>query len=91
MLRITTRVDGTGTILDLEGKLAGPWVEELENCWKQIGVESQPLRVSLKSVTFIDSAGTTLLDKMHRKGVELQAEGCMIKAIVAEIRRGKSK
>ena len=88
MLRITTRIDGSGIVLDLEGRLTGPWVEELENCWKQIAVKNRPVRVILKAVTFVDPAGTRLLDRMYLKGAELEAEGCMIKAIVAEIRRG---
>ena len=90
MLRITTRSGAGGISLDLEGKLAGAWVGELENCWKQIAVRNQPLIVNLKSVTFIDPAGTKLLDQMYRKGAELEAAGCMINAIVMEIRRGKT-
>ena len=34
MLRITTTDSGEKVILKLEGKLAGPWVEEFERCWR---------------------------------------------------------
>lgn len=91
MLKITTRTDATGTIFELEGKLAGPWVQELEACWKRGVITDQPVRVRLKTVTFIDSAGGELLAEMYRQGVELVAEGCegcMTKAIVQEITRG---
>ena len=44
--------------------------------------------VLLKAVTFIDGAGRKLLADMHRQGAELVAEGCMMKAIVGEIKRG---
>jgi hypothetical protein len=42
----------------------------------------------LCAVTFIDDRGRKLLVEMYRKGAELVAEGCMNKAIVAEITRG---
>ena len=89
MLRITSRIDPSGIILDLEGKLAGPWVQEVENCWRQIDIQNRRLRVNLRAVTFVDAAGAKLLDSMYRKGAELEAGGCMTRAIVAEIQRGK--
>jgi hypothetical protein len=48
----------------------------------------QPVRVVLKTVTFIDNPGKRLLAEMHRQGVKLMAEGCMTRAIVEEIVRG---
>ena len=33
MLKITTLVKAKSTVLRLEGRLAGPWVQELELCW----------------------------------------------------------
>ena len=90
MLKITTRVDVTGTTFELEGKLAGPWVGELEKCWEQSGVREQPITVALKSVSFIDGAGRDLLKKMCGSGADLVADGCMTKAIVAAIKGGKT-
>jgi hypothetical protein len=43
----------------------------------------------LCAVTFIDDKGRDLLIEMNRHGAELVAEGCMNKAIVEEIIRGK--
>jgi hypothetical protein len=88
MLKITNRNDGAATIFDLEGKLAGPWVDELEHCWQQAISEGGQIRVVLKTVTFIDDAGRRLLTDMHRQGAELVAHGCMTRAIVEEIKRG---
>lgn len=90
MLKITTRTDVTGTIFDLEGKLAGLWVRELENCWAQAAIPDQQIKVVLKAVTFIDDEGRKLLADMHQKGVKLTAEGCMTKAMVEEIMRGEN-
>jgi len=88
MLKITTQTDGTTTIFELEGKLAGPWVQEVENCWRRAVTDDWQVTVLLKAVTFIDGAGRKLLADMHRQGAELVAEGCMTKAIVGEIKRG---
>jgi outer membrane protein TolC len=86
MLRITIKQEEGTTDFELEGKLAGPWVTELERCWRTTatpGVSS--IRVHLRAVSFIDAAGKELLAKMYRDGAELAAVGCMTKAIVAEI------
>jgi hypothetical protein len=89
MLKITTRTDPHATILELEGKLAGPWVQELEGCWRAAMNSEKFVRILLCAVTFIDDKGRDLLVEMHRHGTELVAEGCMNKAIVEEIIRGE--
>ena len=89
MLKITTRTDPTGISFELEGKLAGPWVQELEGCWRKATNSERSVRVLLCAVTFIDDKGRNLLVEMHRRGAELVAEGCMNKAIVEEIIRGE--
>lgn len=85
MLKVTTCTDRAKTTLQVEGKLAGAWVGELERCWTEIG-SKQAVIVSLQAVTFIDDKGKALLIRMHLSGAELSAEGCMTKAIVKEIR-----
>lgn len=89
MLRISTRVTSEGMTLKLEGKLAGPWVTELERSWQAAGTAAQgrPLRVDLNEVTFIDPAGKSLLAAMHRHGVQLVATTCMMKFLIEEITR----
>jgi len=89
MLKITPRTDPTGTSFELEGKLAGPWVQELEACWREAASTKRSVRVLLCAVTFIDDKGRDLLVEMYRRGAELVAEGCMNKAIIDEIVRGK--
>ena len=89
MLKITTQTGATGTIFELDGKLAGPWVQELEGCWQRIVIRDQPIKVVLRAVTFIDSEGRKLLAEMHRQGAELAAEEFMMKAIIEEIIRGE--
>jgi len=92
MLRITVEKEDNVATLALEGKLAGPWVAELEQCWRAAKAASAEasIRVHLRAVSYIDAAGKELLAEMYRQGVELVAAGCMTRAIVAEItaRRG---
>ena len=89
MLKITIRTDATGTIFEIEGKLAGPWVQELEGCWRKVSASAdRPVRVQLCAVTFIDDRGKMLLAEMYRRGAELVAEGCMTRAIIEQITRG---
>ena len=85
MLKITARTDPKGVILELEGKLAGSWVQELETCWQKILTADQKVKVVLKAVTFIDAAGRDLLARMHAGGTELAGEGCMTRAIIEKI------
>jgi len=43
VLKITTQTDATGTIFELEGRLAGAWVQELEDCWRKAANSADPL------------------------------------------------
>ena len=87
MLRITIHDDPESLTFQLEGRLAGPWVRELEACWQSILVSHpQPvLRFDLTGVTFVDSAGKVFLAARHAQGAELVASGCLMRAVVAEI------
>jgi hypothetical protein len=87
MLKITTQTSPAGIVFDVEGKLAGSWVQELEDCWREASNSERPVRVMLCAVTFIDDKGRNLLVEMYRHGAELVADGCMNKAIVEEIIR----
>ena len=95
MLKITTLVNAKSTVLRLEGRLAGLWVQELERCWgSTVGTPTNhPLTVDLSAVTYIDSDGKDLLKKIHRQGAKLIASGCLTSCIVNEIaqvaRRGE--
>lgn len=86
MLKITQHTTRDSTKLTLEGRLAGPWVEELERVWREIKDSAKdPLAVDLTGVTFIDQDGKTLLGRMWQEGVDLVAAGCCSRSIVEEI------
>src|SRR2546428_13290620 len=87
MLRITTEKERGKTVLSVEGRLAGPWVAALEQCWRELHAASprEKFHVNLCEVSFIDAAGKVLLKEVHRQGGQLIAVGCLNQAIVHEI------
>jgi len=88
MFKVTVSQANNSETWELEGKLSGDWVVELEKCW--IGRQSSlgiPLRVQLKAISYIDAAGKQLLAKMHEAGVGIEGCGCMTAAVVEEISR----
>jgi hypothetical protein len=87
MLRITVHENLTSVTFQLEGGLAGNWVQELERCWRGNVAESSAsqLRFDVSEVTFIDGTGKAFLEARHAEGAQLIASGCMMRAIVSEI------
>ena len=73
-------------MIQVEGKLAGPWVKELEGAWRATG-RTTPVRVDLTAVSFIDETGEDLLRTMHRERVELKAKGCFTTCLIQSIRQ----
>jgi hypothetical protein len=87
MLRINVHKNPESLTFHLEGRLAGPWVRELEYCWRSTPASQRKpvLRFDLTGVTFIDAAGKAFLAAMHRQGAEFVAADCLTKAVVTEI------
>src|SRR5712664_3017479 len=87
MLRVTTEKKRGKTALAVEGRLAGPWVGALEQCWRELHAASptEKFYIDLCGVSFIDAAGKFLLKEIHRQGGRLIAEGCLNQAVVREI------
>jgi anti-anti-sigma regulatory factor len=88
MLKITIHEADGPLRLELEGRLAGAWVCELEHCWHAAKAShpNRTLSVDLTGVTFIDQAGRYLLQWMHRDGVRLVGAGLMRQDILDDIR-----
>ena len=87
MLRVTTKIEeehGKVT-LKLEGKLAGPWVDEFERCCRSTLEKWKNVVVELDGVTFIDSKGKCLLAKIHGQGAKLTGTGLMTRSIIEEV------
>jgi anti-anti-sigma regulatory factor len=53
-----------GSVLTLEGRVAGQWVEELRRAYEERR-RIRPLTIDLKDVTFIDRAGIAFFDEIY--------------------------
>jgi hypothetical protein len=87
MLKITVHDTAGHLCIALEGRLAGAWVCEVEQCWLTAKA-SHPhrlLTVDLTSVTFIDQAGWYLLQLMHRDRVRFVTSSLMWQDLVEHI------
>ncbi|HET7909555.1 MAG TPA: hypothetical protein VFL19_02505 [Nitrospira sp.] len=86
MLRITTHGSEDSTRITLEGRLVGPWIAELERCWREstASAAGRRLIVDLTGVTFVEQEGKALLTRMYQAGAELLASGCCMKSIVED-------
>jgi len=87
MLRITVHDNLESLTFQLEGRLAGAWVREVEECRQRTlaGCPRMAVCFDLAGVTFIDAAGKAYLAAMHRLGAEFVAADCLTKAVVAVI------
>jgi hypothetical protein len=74
VLRITwIDLEGSASnrTLKLEGKLLGPWVDELSRACEELRIPPHCLRLDLADVTFVDSIGLELLDELVQRGVTI--------------------
>jgi anti-anti-sigma regulatory factor len=87
ILKITIHDAASPLRVQLEGRLAGAWVSELEQCWRTATANhpNRKFSVDLTNVTFIDQAGRYLLQLMHRDGVRLVASDMMLQDILDHI------
>ena len=92
MLRITTFKSPRSLTLRLEGRLEGPWVAVLAQCWSGALLESNGRRlcVDLNGLTFVDAQGKARLAAMNEQGAEFVADDVLTKALVEEISKARS-
>lgn len=71
-LRITISHSEEATTLRLEGRITGPWVDELRRAWNELVPQNAPLRLDLREVTYSDAQGTAVLkDIVAKTGAEM--------------------
>jgi hypothetical protein len=87
MLKITLHDSSRELRFKLEGKLSGPWVRELQQCWHTAASATQGrcTVVDLEEVDFVDPDGQLLLAEMHGRGVRLVACTPLIRSLVEEV------
>jgi anti-anti-sigma regulatory factor len=84
MLRLTRTSDRNRTqTIKLEGRLSGPWVEEVRNACAAGAQSAGGIGLDLSALTFVDAAGRELLHGLIARGVEVVA----LSGYVAELLR----
>jgi anti-anti-sigma regulatory factor len=73
MLRIATSEPSTQPVtLTLEGRVIGPWVEELRRASERVLGEGRRLVLDLAQVSFVDRDGIALFGLLRDRGVALR-------------------
>ena len=86
MLRITIDQGFDSIALRLEGKLIGPWVQELRTVWSRVRTTStNHVVVSLTEVSTVDTLGRRLLTEIHSAGGVLTGSGLLAKALIEDV------
>jgi ABC-type transporter Mla MlaB component len=58
--------------LRLEGRVAGPWVEELRRICEPFLEEDRALKLDLADVSYADAEGVATLNRFKSRGVQLK-------------------
>jgi hypothetical protein len=87
VLKITIVDTGAEQKLKVEGKVAEPWVSELELAWHQIqqARRGRRIEVDLSAMTFIDATGEAALVAMITAGARLIARGVYCEYVVRRL------
>jgi anti-anti-sigma regulatory factor len=67
VLRITVKENAEAIVLKLEGRLTGPWVDELDRVWGETapGLKQRALSLDLRETTFADAGGIRVLKAIY--------------------------
>ena len=80
MLRISKQPGHHGTIA-LEGRLVGPWVDELQRFVDQLP-DRPGLAIDLQGLVFVDGAGVSLLRALRDGGLRLIGSSGFVGALI---------
>lgn len=89
MLRISVEENPGAVSLIVEGRLVGPWVDELQRLCDERGAPGKHLQttVDLCGVTAMDTRGQALLDNLFRRGATIRCSDVMNQFLVEQIVR----
>lgn len=79
MLKITPD-SGTaaGSVLRLEGRIAGPWIVELEHHCARLLDGGRALTLDLSGVSYVEARGVALLRALARRRVALTGTSAFV-------------
>jgi hypothetical protein len=87
MFRITETKGRSGTVINIDGRLAGHYVRVAEDCCFRALGSARPVPSFLRDVSVVDEAGQDLLCRLVRRGVRLHASGLYLSNLVTAIQR----
>jgi hypothetical protein len=58
--------------LKLEGRVVGPWVEELRRICEPLLAEDRALKLDMTEVSYADAEGVATLNSFQARGVKLK-------------------
>ena len=76
--------------MKLAGRLAGPWLEELDRTWADVRRHADGVLLDLSEVTFVAPEGRERLESMYKQGACFKTSSCLGKSIVEQITTGTS-
>jgi hypothetical protein len=88
VLRITIHETGDSMVIQLEGRIVGPWVAELGNAWAQAAprLNSKKLSIDICNVTYVNRGGKQVLRSIcAQTGASLIATTQWARFLAAEI------
>jgi hypothetical protein len=91
-LRISIQESDQSIGFILEGRIVGPWVEELKRAWMELvpRLRGKQLRLDLRNVTYSDAGGKNVLREIvDRTQAELITSSPWTQYLAEEIRNNK--
>lgn len=85
MLRISIEHDQSALFFVLEGRLDGPWVDELRTVWQQHAIPERQVTVDLCGLTAMDVAGRDLLEELLQRGATIRCSDVMNQYLVEQM------
>lgn len=71
----------------LQGRLAGPWVAQLQSCWTEAQADraGRACVIDVTNLTSVDQRGEELLQAMISEGAKFRACGVYIKHVLENL------
>jgi hypothetical protein len=87
VLRISVEQHASSLSLVIEGRLVGPWVEELRRVSQERPAGVTLLSIDLCGLTAMDAAGHALLEELHQSGATLSCSDVLNRYLVEQMAR----
>ena len=70
MLKITSHQHTQRTVLQLEGTITGPWIDELRH---HLQDANQPIELDLAGISYMDQQAARLIEEFVNQGTKITA------------------